>query len=637
MKHLIYILSLVLVYSCASTTQAQNYQTHRIKSGETIEGIAKQYSVTPFDIYTLNPDAKKGLKTNSVLIIPKSKVVSSQTNTTVIKDLVGYKEHKVRRKETLYSLAKKYNIEEEDIKKHNPSLYSKTLRKGNRIKIPIFKTKTVVETIESTKDYTVLPKEGKWRIAYKFGITVDELQALNPNMKAVLAVGDVIKVPNLAAAEENEVDDRYSYYTVLPKEGFYRLKLKLGLEQEDIEALNPGLKESGLKSGMVLKIPFNNTISNSTTAYLSDDLTSRINNFETKRIAIMLPFRLDRINTDSVVDTKKQIKNDIYLSTSLDFHSGVLMAVDSLKRLGISLKVDVYDTKNQLSQVSYLIDSKELKTADAVIGPLMPKNLERVASDLKSKNVPVFSPNLKDLKLSDNVFQTMPSSELLKAKMIGFVKADSTKSHVIIISDSKNVATSNALKKEFGAASQIYSRKDKEGKDSYYIFKDDIVSKLKSGKNIIFLETENYTFVSNVTSILNSLNDNAHKIVLTTTNMNNAFENDEISNYHLSNLSFHFPTVSKTYNEDEDNGFSKRYEKTYGETPNKTAVRGFDLMMDVVLRLSASENIYNSVNEFPLTEYVENKFAYKKRMFGGYYNDTVYVVKYNDLKIVEAK
>jgi LysM repeat protein len=641
MKNIIYILSLVLFFNCA-VSQAQNYKTHRVKSGETIEGIAKQYRVTPFDIYALNPDAKKSLKTNAVLIIPKSKIESSQTNTTVVKELIGFKEHKVRRKETLYSLAKKYDVEEEEIKKHNPSLYSKNLRKGNRIKIPIFKTKTVVVTKESTKDYTVLPKEGKWRIAYKFAITIEELEGLNPNMKAVLDVGDVIKVPNIAETEENEIDERYSYYTVLPKEGFYRLKLKLDLEQEDIEALNPGLKESGLKSGMVLKIPFNNKIAVSSIESANDDLTNKIEDFKAKHIAIMLPFRLDRVNPDSLYDTKKQIKNDIFLSTSLDFYSGVLMAVDSLKHLGISLKVDVYDTKNQLSQVGYLLNTNDLKKVDAVIGPLMPKNLERVASDLKSKNVPVFSPNLKDLKLSENVFQTMPSSDLLTRKMIDFVKADTTNSHVVIISDSKNVATSNVLKREFGAASQIYSRKNKEGKDAFYVFEDDIINKLKPGKNIIFLETENYTFVSNVTSILNSLNSNSptedveYQIVLATTNMNDAFENDEISNYHLSNLSFHFPTVSKTYNEGEDNGFSKRYQKIYGETPNKTAVRGFDLMMDVVLRLASSENIYNSVNEFPLTEYIENKFAYKKRLYGGYYNDTVYVVKHNDLKIVEA-
>ena len=47
--------------------------------------------------------------------------------------------------------------------------------------------------------------------------------------------------------------------------------------------------------------------------------------------------------------------------------------------------------------------------------------------------------------------------------------------------------------------------------------------------------------------------------------------------------------------------------------------------MDVVLRLVSSEDLYLSVNKAPLTEYVENKFAYKKKLFGGYYNDTVYL------------
>ena len=41
---------------------AQNYKTHKVKQGETIESIAKQYLVTPFDIYALNPDAKNNLE-----------------------------------------------------------------------------------------------------------------------------------------------------------------------------------------------------------------------------------------------------------------------------------------------------------------------------------------------------------------------------------------------------------------------------------------------------------------------------------------------------------------------------------------------------------------------------------------------
>jgi hypothetical protein len=76
----------------------------------------------------------------------------------------------------------------------------------------------------------------------------------------------------------------------------------------------------------------------------------------------------------------------------------------------------------------------------------------------------------------------------------------------------------------------------------------------------------------------------------------------------------------------------------YHTTPSKRAVKGFDLTMDVVLRLVSAEDLFISVNKAPLTEYIENKFAYKKKLFGGYFNDAVYLVKYNyDLSIVEVE
>ncbi len=69
----------------------------------------------------------------------------------------------------------------------------------------------------------------------------------------------------------------------------------------------------------------------------------------------------------------------------------------------------------------------------------MPKNFERVASELKENDIPVISPNLKDLKLSDNVFQSMPSSDLLQEKIVNYVKLDSTKNHVIIRTEARRV------------------------------------------------------------------------------------------------------------------------------------------------------------------------------------------------------
>tara|TARA_R110002049_G_scaffold308939_1_gene515039 strand:+ start:29086 stop:31014 length:1929 start_codon:yes stop_codon:yes gene_type:complete len=639
-----FLLAFILALVCGfSSIKAQNFSTHAVKKGETIDEIAKRYYVTPSDIYNLNPDARKALKPNTILIIPLSK--ASKPEVTVVKELQGFKTHKTGRKETLYGLAKEYKITEDDIKKHNTFLYANPLRKGDKLQIPIFKVTEVVKEVDPTKTYTVLPKEGKWRVAYKFGITVKELEDLNPEIGPVLQEGQVLNVPNIHAEEEKQVDETYSYYKVLPKEGFYRLKLKLGVEQALLETLNPELKDTGLKVGMILKIPYSNVAVGIEEASKQVDLTSGIKDFKTKHIAVMLPFRAGRVPFDSISGVKNHINKDPYLNVSLDFHSGVLVAVDSLKTLGISLKVDVYDTKYEVSEVMKIMRENNFENMDAVIGPLTPNTFEKVASELREFNVPVISPIGENLNLYDNVFQSKPSEKLLRDKVVNFVKADTLATNIIIVSDSKNAETANGLLKDFNHARQVHSRKDKDGKDQNYILIDDINGTLKPGRNIVFLETSSEGLASNVSSILNSLIQKENKeekkekveIILMTTNFNSAFEGDEISNEHLSSLSFTYASTSKPYNSDEANSFIKRYESLYNSTPNSRAAKGFDLTMDVVLRLVTSDDLYLSVNEAPLTKYVENKFAYKRKPFGGFYNEAVYLVKYQNLTIVEVE
>jgi hypothetical protein len=90
-------------------------------------------------------------------------------------------------------------------------------------------------------------------------------------------------------------------------------------------------------------------------------------------------------------------------------------------------------------------------------------------------------------------------------------------------------------------------------------------------------------------------------------------------------------------NSGTSNSFVKQYKSQYSISPNAYAIRGFDLTMDVVLRLATSQDLYQSVEDTPMTSYIENKFAYKKKLFGGYYNESVYIVQYNDLEIEEIK
>ncbi len=622
---------------CSFTAMAQDYKTHKVQEGETIESIAKQYLVTPFDIYALNPDAKSSVSVNTVLIIPTSRV-KNEPIPEEIKEVVSFKTHKVRRKETLFSISQKYGIEIEDIKKYNKRLYSENLRKGDKIKIPKYKTIVNKVSLNNTvKKYTVLPKEGKWRVAYKFGITVPELEALNPNLGEVLQPGQKVNVPNISNNEEKTVEEAYNYYTVLKSEGYMALNRKLGVTQEELEALNPELKEGGLKLGMVLRVP-----QDVKTDYVIKDientnLSSNLRNLSAKKIALMLPYRTHKIDVDSTEEAKKKIRTDRLLSVSLDFHAGALIAIDSAKRLGISTHMKVFDTRNQSAQISSILNDNDFSEYDAVIGPLMPKHLDRVASELKKDNTPVVSPYSMPVNLYSNVFQTVPSSELLQETMINYVKSDSLPKDMVIISDSKHKAISDKLLAEFPSAKQIFSRKNKKGQEAYFIYQTELEAIFKNGRTIVFLETDNEGFASNVISVINGLNTNGKEIILMTTDKNRAFEGREISNYHLSNLKFHYPSVNKTAEPTSRNGFIRAYRRAYNVSPNRYAVRGFDLTMDLLLRLASEDDLYKASTTEIETEYVENKFRYSKKMFGGYYNEAVYIVKYDNLTIVEAK
>ncbi|WP_299525162.1 LysM peptidoglycan-binding domain-containing protein [Winogradskyella sp.] len=632
-------LLIIILIGLALNLGAQNYTEHSVKAGETIESIAKKYLVTPFDILALNPDAKSSLRPNTILIIPNSKVKNEPIEEES-RELIGYKKHKVKRKETLYGLSQKYGVSEEEIKKANRFLYSENLKKGDKIRIPRFKTFISKQSYKNTvKKYTVQPKEGKWRIAYKFGITVAELEALNPNMKPIIQPGDELNVPNIEDKAEKPIDSLYNYYEVLPKEGYYRLKLKTGLTQEELEDLNPELKDGGLKAGMVLKIPASiDTVSN-----LSDlettKLTSNLKNFKTKKLALMMPYHLDRIDTDSIEETKAMIRNNKLLSIVLDFHVGVRMALDSARQLGISTDLKVLDTRYQASRTRELLEKNDFSGYDAVIGPMEEKSFDRVAMALRRSRVPVIAALNKPKEVYGNVFQTIPEDKLFERAMIDFVKKDSLKSKVVVISDRANRSTAEKLKSEFPSAKLIFSQPDKKtGKDAHFIYHTELENVFQPGKTIVFLETNSNAFASSVVSLLNGhiSDEDDIEIVLVTLDKNRAFEGKNIDNNNLSNLKFHYPSVNKDFDEAKHRSFVRSYRKKYGISPSKYVARGFDITLDTLLRLATEDNLYEASADIIETEYVENKFRYNKSLFGGYINEAVYIVKYDNLRIVEA-
>ena len=108
-----YFIVFLSVFLISFSGQAQENVKHIVAKGETITQIAQKYNVTPLDIYTLNPDARNGVKEKTVLLIPsKNKVVKIPNKETkpAVLSTRETKSHVVQPKETPYGLARQYGI-----------------------------------------------------------------------------------------------------------------------------------------------------------------------------------------------------------------------------------------------------------------------------------------------------------------------------------------------------------------------------------------------------------------------------------------------------------------------------------------------------------------------------------------------
>ncbi|MGS0526874.1 hypothetical protein ACU8V7_18730 [Zobellia nedashkovskayae] len=128
--------------------------------------------------------------------------------------------------------------------------------------------------------------------------------------------------------------------------------------------------------------------------------------------------------------------------------------------------------------------------------------------------------------------------------MIEYVQGKrNAEQHVIIIADDKNKKVKEQLLLGFPGADTLKVTQEEKNIGINIEKLTELLS--EEADNWVFVETDNFKLVSSVSSILNSMNTKDRKVRMFTTNKNNAFDNEVISNSHLSNLHFTYPSVYK--------------------------------------------------------------------------------------------
>jgi murein DD-endopeptidase MepM/ murein hydrolase activator NlpD len=184
MKKKVFILSISLLFG---TAFSQECKYHKVKSGESLEKIAKNYGVSVQKLIKANKNINPNkLKVGENLCIP-------QNTSAKVRDFAIYK---VKKGDTLYSIAEKFGVDVQELKDFN-NLKSEKIIEGQELKIP---TKgTAKKQKKETQEYGtyVVQKGAKLEhVAKKLGVSQRELEELNPGLKGKwLTKGTVVKVP----------------------------------------------------------------------------------------------------------------------------------------------------------------------------------------------------------------------------------------------------------------------------------------------------------------------------------------------------------------------------------------------------------------------------------------------------------
>ena len=626
----------ILSYLFCFNTVSQTIESIKIDEDQKISDFLINYDISPNDFFILNPaftssrfnysklDLEKKLKAGDFIRI--FELIENNKS-----EQISFIIHKIKRKQTLSEISSIYGVSENLILKYNIEI---EIKRNNILKIPIDKVRiNKSNVVDKLKAYTVKPKEGKWRIAYKYGISINTLENINPEIGSILKLGQKIAVPNKDEIKLNSIEENNDYFEIQKNIHISVLEQKLGLKNNSIIKLNPGILDS-VEKGIIIKVPISTKTNEDVINLSKKSLQDNIIDFDKKKFAIILPFRLDNFDYDSIQKSTPILKNDKLLNISLDFLFGAEMAVNSYSELGIDVQMDVFDSALDKNKIDKILDENNFEIYDFIIGPLTNNLFNYFVSSTKDLEIKIVKPLSKKQNTDSRIINTIPNDTLLFNEIISHVKSDTTQSEKYIISDLKSIEISNKIKRIFPDSKQFFSKINESGDDTKTLVYDDLDSTFVKGKNIVFLETKEQGFVSNVSSILNSFINDTIKIELFTTNKNNAFEGVNISNNYLSNLKFQYASTNKKIDIIEDKSFIDKFISKYNYFPSKYSVRAHDITYDLLLRVSNGN--LNDDNIFEIeTQYFENKFKYKRSLDGSIDNIATYLIKHEDLKIEE--
>ena len=233
--------------------------TYVVQKGDSLYSIANKLGTTVSELKKENNLTTNTLQIGQVLRIPTKEIYEGEENVYI-----------VQKGDTLYSIAAANNTTVDELKKAN-NLTSNILSTGQLLKIP--------SALLPESTYIVKKGDSLYSIANKYNTTVDELKRINNLTSNILSIGQVLKLPSDKVSDVEKEENTISY-TVQKGDSLYSIARKYSTTIDKIKDLN-NLTTNLLSIGQVLLIPTDTNLETTYTVQKGDSLYSIAKKYDT--------------------------------------------------------------------------------------------------------------------------------------------------------------------------------------------------------------------------------------------------------------------------------------------------------------------------------------------------------------------
>ena len=429
-------------------------------------------------------------------------------------------------------------------------------------------------------------------------------------------------------------------YQVEKSIGLYRIGVNFNVSQSEIIRMNPQLRERGLHYGETLLIPTKRPVVKVTEAKVVQTIITetRIESANADRVQTANADRpqaepadsalIDTISTDSIIAApqrkvielalllpfeSQQTKRSVNADRMMEFYQGALIALSEKQNDSTFYRLyrlRVYDTERSERKVNALCDSTELDSVQAIIGPVYPIQIERVATWCDQHEVPLILPFSDNVELEAHPYalQFNSTADQEADSLCQWMKAKGEAIHCVAIdvreSDlSSSIRTLRTAMSKQGIEYQKLTMRDLLNDSAYYALDRD-------KENLVILHSDRFQNIRVLLSHLYKLQTEGYRIRL-------------VSRYAWQKETIDLPQVYTTvFTRSEgwevyDAQWADYYVNNHTSEAPRYDLLGYDLMSAALTWLHGEETAH---------EGLQSDIRWVKVQNGGYQNAGVKVV-----------